>query len=91
MTLAPPATKRRSTSFSGSRPAASTSKLPDVPMPITGIVSPEDGMARRAMPGAAWWVEAKPGRGCRAAAAAVSAAADRKERRLVMAAPRVRT
>jgi hypothetical protein len=33
-------------------------------------------------------VEAKPGRGCRAAAAAVSAAADRKERRLVMAAPR---
>jgi hypothetical protein len=48
MTLAPAATKRFSTSRSGSRSATSvpTSKLPEVPMPITGIFSPLDGIWR---------------------------------------------
>src|SRR5688572_29618504 len=52
MSDAPPSKNRFSTSLSAwySALPAGIWKLPEVPMPIAGIISPEDGMGRRNIP-----------------------------------------
>src|SRR5688572_32755782 len=51
MSVAPPSKKRLSTSLSAwySGPSAGIWKLPDVPTPMTGTISPEEGMGRLSM------------------------------------------